>query len=734
MDHRKTFLKGPTVLLSDRFKHAFKVALAMVITYGIAMSMGWEKPFWAGISVIFCSMATAGESIDRGVQRVVGTALAAVAALTLIALFPQERWLFLLAMSAFIAVCTYVWAGWSRNSFIWLNAGFNLPIVALLGEGLAASTFDMAILRTQETGLGVVVYSLVAVLVWPRKGGTEFRKAMIGVCDTEIELYKRYFRRTADHLEEGDTSQLRAELLRELSGLGGRLQGATYDSAEIWEQRRTWRRCLREFSALHEALDQWHTGVRRLKSFDVRQFLPGVAEFANEIETRLSAVRGMLSGQPPARQPRNVEVPTDWDALGGLPHVRRAAVLLCQDQLARIDTLTRSLFDTASVIGGVHSSGRSGRHDTATRTPFVIDLDRLAATARQSVLLWLLILLVIYMPAFPNVVGTIALANAFAMAFAIVPFVQARVLLVPSVAGAAFAGSLYIFLMPHLSGFWELGVMIFAATLLIGYLYYRPQDFLARAMGLTMLVIIIGAENEQTYNILYFANWLICAIFFVAALCVAWRFPVSFRPEVRFLSMQRRYFHSLCWLLSEDRSDADGWTDWLWRRRRAHHLHEITVLPRRLQAWSATLPADMMNKGELKQLESFLHALEEISDRIRALFQAESATRLHPRVTELTGLMREWRISAREVLSELSLGPGTADLTVSRSRLRDTLARIEEQSEGALDSVGERAASVDESERTYRMLGTCRHVSEALMDTIEIVLRIDWTRLREARF
>ena len=466
----------------------------------------------------------------------------------------------------------------------------------------------------------------------------------------------------------------------------------------------------------------------------MRQFLPGVAEFANEIETRLSAIRGMLSGQPPARQPRSVELPPDWDALGGLPHVRRAAVLLCHDQLARIDTLTRSLFDTASVVGGVHSSGRLGRHDTATRTPFVIDLDRLVATARQSVVLWLVILLVIYVPAFPNVVGTIALANAFGMAFAIVPFVQARVLLVPTVAGAAFAGSLYTFLMPHLSGFWELGAMIFAATLLIGYLYHRPQDFLARAMGLTMLVIIIGAENEQTYSILYFANWFICAIFFVAALSVAWRFPMSFRPEVRFLSMQRRYFHSLCWLLSEDRSDADGGTEWLRRRRRAHHLHEITVLPRRLQAWSATLPADMMNKGDLKQLQSFLHALEEITDRTRALFQAESATPLHPRVADLTGLMREWRTSLQGISRELSVRPGTADLTVSGARLQDTVARIEAQIEDALDKFGEKGLSLAESEGIYRVLGTCRRVSDALMDAIEKGLLIDWTRLQEARF
>ena len=141
-----------------------------------------------------------------------------------------------------------------------------------------------------------------------------------------------------------------------------------------------------------------------------------------------------------------------------------------------------------------------------------------------------------------------------------------------------------------------------------------------------------------------------------------------------------------------------------------------------------------MNKGDLKQLQSFLHALEEITDRTRALFQAESATPLHPRVADLTGLMREWRTSLQGISRELSVRPGTADLTVSGARLQDTVARIEAQIEDALDKFGEKGLSLAESEGIYRVLGTCRRVSDALMDAIEKGLLIDWTRLQEARF
>ena len=39
--------------LSQRFKDAFKIAVAIVITYAIALSQGWGTPFWAWFAVAF---------------------------------------------------------------------------------------------------------------------------------------------------------------------------------------------------------------------------------------------------------------------------------------------------------------------------------------------------------------------------------------------------------------------------------------------------------------------------------------------------------------------------------------------------------------------------------------------------------------------------------------------------------------------------------------------------------
>src|SRR5215468_11509621 len=95
-------------ILSDRVKTAIKIALAMVLAYGVALSMEWDNAYWAAFAVAFCTLSTVGESLNKGLLRLSGTLLGSLAALTLIAMFPQDRWLFLACMTVFIGFCTFL--------------------------------------------------------------------------------------------------------------------------------------------------------------------------------------------------------------------------------------------------------------------------------------------------------------------------------------------------------------------------------------------------------------------------------------------------------------------------------------------------------------------------------------------------------------------------------------------------------------------------------------------------
>src|SRR5262249_2002908 len=119
-------------VLSDRVKTSTKTALAMVLAYGIALSMNWDNPHWAGFAVAFCSLPTAGASRNKGILGLAGTVLAGLAALTLIAAFPQDRWSFLACMSVFVGFCAFMTFGTSRWYF-WHVAGFCTPLLAIAG-------------------------------------------------------------------------------------------------------------------------------------------------------------------------------------------------------------------------------------------------------------------------------------------------------------------------------------------------------------------------------------------------------------------------------------------------------------------------------------------------------------------------------------------------------------------------------------------------------------------------
>jgi uncharacterized membrane protein YccC len=187
--------------LSRKAKEAIKTALAMTIAYGIALSMDWDKAMWAGFTVAFVSLSTIGQSINKAALRVVGTLVAVVVSLTLIAWFPQDRWLLIVAMVALVGVCTYMMAGPSHQYF-WHVLAFVTVIIVMSSNADPELAFNTAMLRAQETGLGVLVYGLVSVFLWPNDSRADFEAVVKKYAATQQKLFRLYFdlmtRKTVD--------------------------------------------------------------------------------------------------------------------------------------------------------------------------------------------------------------------------------------------------------------------------------------------------------------------------------------------------------------------------------------------------------------------------------------------------------------------------------------------------------------------------------------------------------
>jgi uncharacterized membrane protein YccC len=154
------------VALTDRFKVSFKLALSMVIAYGFALWFQWDRPHWAALAIALISLSTLDESLAKGGQRLWGTLLAVPVSLSLIALFSQDRWLFMLAEGAWLAFRAYRMSS-GRNAYLWFCAGFVTAVIAINGGPDPISAFSVAVNRTLQTSLGIVCYALVFSLLWP---------------------------------------------------------------------------------------------------------------------------------------------------------------------------------------------------------------------------------------------------------------------------------------------------------------------------------------------------------------------------------------------------------------------------------------------------------------------------------------------------------------------------------------------------------------------------------------
>lgn len=720
--------------LSDRFKDAFRLALAMVITYGVAMGMDWNKPFWAALSVIFCSLATAGESINKGIDRIKGTAVAAAAALLIITLFPQDRWLFMMAISLFIAVCSYRMTGPTPRRDIWFNAGFSLPIIAILGEmggSLAPATFEMAVLRVQQTALGVVVYSLVAVLVWPRRGDTDFIDTVLGIARTQRALFVGYLGKLTGEQGTSTLDESLAGVAKQLPLLVGKLEGAAYDSPEVQAAAGTWRRHISKLRSLHMAFERWHSGFEELEGLDLRRYMPDWERCVAEVDYCLQGVESCLAGENVPRRPLSMDLSIDGQTLRELPHFQRAAVVACRDRLHSIASLAAALFDSAAKIQSGELQSAEPMAVAGSNTIWTIDLDRLSTTIRQTTALWLCFLIVIYVPSVPVAVGFVALTNAFSMAFGQLPHVPATVLLKPVLLGALLGGLLYMGVMPHLSGFGEFGGMLFAVTFAVAYVFNDPRAALVKGMLLTMTVIIISAQNQQTYSFLVFGNWSMVGVMFVAVMIIAWHVPISFRAEHRFRAQVRRYLRSVAFLLADLAGRRESGPRYLRRWQRSFHLHELTVLPPRVRTWSAALPPTALGNTPPGQLEKLLNGMQLFSYRMQDFLEAFPEAMETTRPGEVQSQGEATRASLREIFATLASDPAALDEQRCQDLLESAESRLAQRVDEAL-----RAADMDrgEGQRIYRLLSAYRGLLGAFGDITRGLSRIDWARLREARF
>lgn len=720
-------------MLSTRTKESLKTALAITITIAIALYMDWDKAYWAAFAVAFCSLSTIGQSMNKAAMRMLGTLLAIVVAFTLIGLFPQDRWLFVFSLSLWLGFCTYMGSG-PRYQYFWIVAGFVSAVVAIDAGPNGADAFAIAILRSQETALGILVYTLVSLFLWPTSSGPPFLAAASKLASAQRQLFDQSLGLLVG---ESDTERALALLSEEVTArtsLATLLSAAETDDIEIREQRSDWREYQRLTSEIGQALAHARESLAEYQGLDVRKLIPGLENFRTEIDARFAQIEVMLAGQAPDRQPAAMRPHIDRQILKMLSHFQKAAVAVIEERLGMMDRDTRNLFRCVESLKGFSALTESAAGDRRPQNVFVPDLDRLGGALRLMLIVWLAWLAYIYIDGLPGGSMIVVSAAAIGINLAVMPQLKVRQLFKPTLYGVVLGALNYFFVMPKLSSFASMGVVVFGVTFVLCYRFSEPQQVLDRAMGLAMFILIAGIDNQQTYSFLSVATiaMLFPPFFFIIA--ATEHFPLSLKPEKSFLRLSRRFFRSCEYLAGTIERDPVEPRGALLRLRHRMHSYEVSTLPGKLALWGRFLKPDILPGSSPAKIQALVSSMQQIGRRLSSLIELGAERQSGLLVGSLDEEFRAWRQAVSELFARLSDDPNAAAASDLDERLFAVAQRLEEHIKASLDQTKEEQYSELESRNFYRLLGGYRGVSESLVGFARRADDIEWEPWYEERF
>ncbi len=720
--------------LSTRSKESIKVALAMAIAYAIALTLGWEKPFWAGFAVAMISLDTAGASFNKAAMRMLGTLVAGAAALTILALFPQERWDRLICLSLYLGFCVYMLTG-PRHQYFWFVSAF-VTLVIMIDSAPTDSlrAFQITVARVEETGMGILVYSLISTFLWPRSTRRDLEAASRDLAAAQAALYRQYRGLMSGQGTAEESRPLRSQVAQLVTQVGGFLAAAETDSYAVWELRHQWRQYQRVSQELMETLERWRETFPQLQGIELTRPLPNLDAVCAELDLRFAEIARLVAGETPERLPDLITLRIDRAEIRDLAHFRKAAVAVAKAQLDRLEELTRSLHDTVSDIRGYGRGAAQAPAETSRRKGLAIDPDRLGAAATAMATLWIAFLIWIYVD--PPGHGLFTFMATQWMLVSILTRQPPSSLTLGILIGVAVGGGVYTFVMPHLSGYAELGPLIFGVTFAVCYLSWPPQRRIMRPTILAMFNVLISLDNQQTYDFANYAN-IAAAILLSLALAVAVTYmPPSPRPERAFLRLLRRYFRQAEFMLSRLALDRDQRRGWAERWRMALYGGDLLALPAKLDVLGrridyAALPGDTPEK-----VEALVANLQAIAYRIKELTEARELPHAEALVREFQDELRAWRLVVQEQVRLWAEDPARAMAPEAERerRLAARMARLDARIEETYRKGETAALSERDYENFFRYLGSLRGLSEAGIGFIRVARTVDWPRWQEARF
>ncbi|PSW06807.1 FUSC family protein [Photobacterium lipolyticum] len=533
-------------MISNRSKLPLKVALALTLAMVSALWLGWDKSYWAGIAVIVMSVTeTTGHSLRKGRHRLVGTLIGVISAFLFVGFFAQQQLPFLLSFTFFAALCVYLQAN-PRTGYIWSMALTVCTLIVVMGKLSGELTFTVAVLRLQETVLGIVCFTLVFSLVWPTSSRQGLHATLLNFfTDQQNKIDK-----TAEALA-GKDMLLQGlgfgDGLKFLTRLEDLLPAAMVDSYHIASEAKAWNGFLaqtREWALLCGHLSE---ACELLDPLVVTPSQQDIQALLARIKQRFMSAEAALRGAGQNDNPDPVLVTLQKDMVED-PQ-QHGAVLQLEQVLNDLELLSRDMLLTLSAALALNSLDVAVL-PKASSWRGSLDFERLCQAFKAWVMIWVFIGLWLLIP---MTGGSMIVMLGVILASVVVsmPFCDIKAISFTIIGWSCVILLQFVFVMPHFTEVWQLGAFYFLNCFAIWYWFSQPQQVLSRMLGSQLLIVMtMGALKLQpVYDI---QGTLLLLFLIGVAMLVIYFFNhglFSSLPERVFLRHIKLLHHLFTWQL-----------------------------------------------------------------------------------------------------------------------------------------------------------------------------------------
>ncbi len=151
--------------MPDAVGFAARTAAALLLAYLVAFTIQLSSASSAGVCVAIVAQPSPGMALSKAAYRALGTVLGGVAALGLIAAFPQDRTMLLIGFAAWLGGCTFV-AALLRDfrSYGAVLCGYTVGIIAVSGIDAPNGALLVTLDRVAAILLGIASVAVVNTL------------------------------------------------------------------------------------------------------------------------------------------------------------------------------------------------------------------------------------------------------------------------------------------------------------------------------------------------------------------------------------------------------------------------------------------------------------------------------------------------------------------------------------------------------------------------------------------